>query len=74
MFVQVADPVRAGFVDSLANPGGNVTGFSGILPLLGGKWVQLLKEIVPGLARATVMFNPATRPRWRIGFFAFDRS
>ena len=62
VFVQVADPVRAGFVDSLANPGGNVTGFSGILPSLGGKWVQLLKEIVPGLARVTVMFNPATAP------------
>jgi len=69
VFVQVADPVRDGFVGSLANPSGNVTGFSGILSSLGGKWVQLLKEIAPGVARVTVMFNPTTAPGGGLDFF-----
>src|SRR5262245_4809697 len=69
VFVQVSDPVRDGFVDNLASPSGNVTGFSGILPSLGGKWVQLLKEIAPGLTRVTVMFNPVTAPGGGLEFF-----
>src|SRR5262245_34582676 len=69
VFVQVSDPVRDGFIDNLANPSGNVTGFSGILPSLGGKWVQLLKEIAPRLTRVTVMFNPATAPGGGSEFF-----
>ena len=69
VFVRVSDPVRDGFVDNLASPNGNVTGFSGILSSLGGKWVQLLKEIAPGLARVTVMFNPATAPGGGLDFF-----
>jgi putative tryptophan/tyrosine transport system substrate-binding protein len=62
VFVRVSDPVGDGFVDSLATPHGNVTGFSNIGTFLAGKWVQLLKQIKPDLTRATVMFNPATSP------------
>jgi putative ABC transport system substrate-binding protein len=60
IFVMVADPVGSGFVASLPRPGGNVTGFTPIVGSLGGKWVELLKEIAPGIARVTLLFNPPT--------------
>ena len=47
VFVQVVDPVGSGFVDSLARPGGNTTGFTQFEYSLSGKWLELLKEIVP---------------------------
>jgi len=59
IFVWVADPVGSGFVASLPRPGGNVTGFTPIEGSLGGKWVELLKQIAPRVARATLLFNPA---------------
>src|SRR6266436_652142 len=62
IFVWVADPVGSGFVASLPRPGGNVTGFTPIEGSLGGKWVELLKEIAPRVARVAMMFNPATAP------------
>src|SRR5262249_41160970 len=58
----VADPIGSGFVESLARPGGNVTGFTVMEPTISGKWVQLLKDIVPGIKRTAVLFNPATSP------------
>src|SRR5450759_598366 len=60
VFVIVADPVGSGFVASLPRPGGNATGFTPIVRSLGGKWVQLLKEIAPRLARVALLFNPPT--------------
>jgi putative ABC transport system substrate-binding protein len=60
IFVLVADPVGSGFVASLPRPGGNATGFTPIEGSLGGKWVELLKEIAPQIARVTLMFNPPT--------------
>jgi putative tryptophan/tyrosine transport system substrate-binding protein len=60
IFVMVADPVGSGFVANLARPGGNVTGFTPLEASLGGKWVELLKEIAPRLTRVTLLFNPAT--------------
>jgi putative tryptophan/tyrosine transport system substrate-binding protein len=60
LFVLVADPVGSGFVASLPRPGGNATGFTPIVGSLGGKWLELLKEIAPRVARVTVMFNPPT--------------
>jgi putative ABC transport system substrate-binding protein len=56
----VTDPVAGGIVESLARPGGNATGFFSAEPSLGGKWLELLKEIVPGLRRVAVIFNPET--------------
>jgi putative ABC transport system substrate-binding protein len=58
VFVIVADPVGSGFVASLPRPGGNATGFTPIVRSLGGKWVELLKEIAPRLARVALLFNP----------------
>jgi putative ABC transport system substrate-binding protein len=62
VFVAVADPVAQGFVQSLAHPGGNITGFGAEEPSMGAKWVQLLSEIAPHLESITVMFNPDSAP------------
>jgi len=59
VFVQVADPVGAGFVESLARPGGNATGFTPFEYAIGGKWLELLREIAPGVKRAAVIRNLA---------------
>jgi putative tryptophan/tyrosine transport system substrate-binding protein len=58
VFYDVTDPVGAGLVDSLARPGGNVTGFSGIEAVLAGKRLELLKEVIPKLSRVAVLWNP----------------
>jgi putative ABC transport system substrate-binding protein len=63
VFVLVSDPVEQGFVASIAKPGGNLTGFGGFEFSIGGKWLDLLKEIAPSLARVAVMFNPDTAPQ-----------
>jgi putative ABC transport system substrate-binding protein len=60
VFVRVADPVGAGFVESLARPGGNVTGFIVFEYGISGKWLELLKEIVPGVRRVAVLRDPRT--------------
>src|SRR5262245_35186307 len=60
VFVVVSDPVGSGFVASIARPGGNITGFTNIESSLGGKWIQLLKEIAPRVTRVALMFNPET--------------
>jgi putative ABC transport system substrate-binding protein len=59
VFVNVADPVGAGFVDSMSRPGGNITGFIQFEYTLSGKWVELLKQIAPGVTRAAVLRDPA---------------
>ena len=61
IFVVVADPVGS-FVESLARPGGNVTGFTVMEPTISGKWLELLKEIAPHVNRAAFLFNPTTAP------------
>jgi putative ABC transport system substrate-binding protein len=62
VFVNVSDPVGQGFVESLARPGGNITGFTAYDAPLIGKWLQLLKEIAPSVTRVVVIFNPDTAP------------
>jgi putative ABC transport system substrate-binding protein len=59
VFVQVTDPVGAGFVASLDHPGGNMTGFSQFEFTVAAKWVELLKEIAPSVARVAVIYDPA---------------
>jgi putative tryptophan/tyrosine transport system substrate-binding protein len=59
VFAIVPDPVGAGYVDSLARPGGNATGFTSFEYGIGGKWLELLKEIAPGLTQAAVIRDPA---------------
>src|SRR5262249_49443610 len=59
VFVSVPDPVGAGFVDSLARPGGNVTGFINFEYGIGAKWLELLKQMVTGVTRIAVIRDPA---------------
>ena len=63
VFVLVSDPVAQGFVASVRQPGGNVTGFSMYEFSIGAKWLDLLKKVAPSLARVAVMFNPDTSPQ-----------
>jgi putative ABC transport system substrate-binding protein len=62
VFVLVSDPVGEHFVDSLARPGGNVTGFTNVESSLTGKWLELLKEVAPGTKRAAFIFDPKLAP------------
>jgi putative tryptophan/tyrosine transport system substrate-binding protein len=62
VFGAVADPVGEGFVESLSRPGGNITGFLFSEAGMGGKWLELLKEIAPSIKRAAMIFNPDTAP------------
>ena len=58
VFTQVSDPVGSGFVGNLARPGGNITGFHSFEPAIGGKWLEVLKQIAPALRRAAVVHDP----------------
>jgi putative tryptophan/tyrosine transport system substrate-binding protein len=59
VFVTVSDPIGSGFTATFARPGGNITGFTVDDSAEGGKWVELLKQIAPAIARVTLLFNPA---------------
>ena len=59
VFADISDPVGAGLVDTLAQPGGNVTGFMIFEYSLSGKWLELLRQIVPDLTRVAVVRDPA---------------
>ena len=69
VFVTVSDPVGAGFVASLSRPGTNITGFINLEATMGSKWLELLKEIAPGVKRVAIMFNPDTAPAGGLHFF-----
>jgi putative ABC transport system substrate-binding protein len=62
VFANLSDPIGSGLVASFAQPGGNVTGFTVSEPTQSGKWLELLKEIAPRVARVAMLFNPATAP------------
>jgi putative ABC transport system substrate-binding protein len=62
VFANAGDPVGSGIVARLDRPSGNITGFASLEATLGGKWLELLLEIAPGLKRAAIMFNPDTAP------------
>jgi putative tryptophan/tyrosine transport system substrate-binding protein len=62
IFAAVSDPIGSGFVASFPQPGGNVTGFMNMEPTMAGKWVEMLKEIAPRVARVALLFNPTTAP------------
>jgi putative ABC transport system substrate-binding protein len=68
VFVQVGNPVGSGFVASLAHPGGNLTGFTNYEPSMGSKWLEILKEMSPSVARVGAPFNPKTHSGqfWRV--------
>jgi putative tryptophan/tyrosine transport system substrate-binding protein len=62
VFVQVSDPVTAGVVQSLARPGGNLTGFTNFEPSMASTWLELVKGIAPNITRVAYLFNPNTAP------------
>jgi putative tryptophan/tyrosine transport system substrate-binding protein len=62
VFVNVTDPVGQGFVRAMASPEGNVTGFTNVEPSMGGKWLEVLKEVAPQLRRVAFVHNPRTAP------------
>jgi putative ABC transport system substrate-binding protein len=68
VFASVSEPVAQGIVQSLANPGGNLTGFSFLEPTIGAKWLDLLKQIAPSVKHVALMFNPASSPYSRLFF------
>jgi len=62
VFVAVSDPIGSGFVASMARPGGNITGFTVLHASIAGKYLAILKEMVPQLARVAIMYNPNSVP------------
>ena len=60
VFISVSDPIGPGFVKSFDHPGGNITGFTIFEETMGGKWLDLLREIAPSVKRASMLFNPET--------------
>src|SRR6516164_1791215 len=68
----VNDPVEQGLVSSLAHPGGNITGFMLIDFQMVGKWLEMLKEAAPGVARAVLVFNPDTAPHYYVYLRSFE--
>ena len=72
VFGNLVDPVGQGFVASLARPGGSVTGFVNLEPSVAGKYVELLKEIAPRVARVAIFYNPATAPYHEIYLNPFN--
>jgi putative ABC transport system substrate-binding protein len=62
VFAATSDPIGSGLVASLAHPGGNISGFTNVESTVGGKWVELLKEIAPQTTHVALLFNPATAP------------
>src|SRR5262249_31964775 len=72
VMVGLNDPVEQGFVSSLAHPGGDMTGFALINFQMVGKWLEMLKEAAPGVARAALMFNPETVPHYYVYLRSFE--
>ena len=62
VFTAISDPVGSGFVESLARPGRNATGFTNFVPTMAAKWLEVLKEIAPQVRRVVLLFNPQTAP------------
>jgi putative ABC transport system substrate-binding protein len=73
VFVAISDPVDTGLVQSLAHPGGNITGFVNLEASLAAKWLELLKEVALRLTRVAVMFNPQTAPFARHYFAPLEK-
>jgi putative tryptophan/tyrosine transport system substrate-binding protein len=62
VFVNIAEPIESGLAQTLARPGGNITGFTNFESSIGGKWLQLLKEVDPRISRIGMIYNPQTAP------------
>ena len=74
VFIIVVDPIGSGFVQSMAHPGGNITGFANLDPKMTGKWLELLKQIASRVATAAIIFNPATESFFNLYLDGFKAS
>lgn len=74
IFATVADPVGSGFVENFAVPGKNVTGFVNSEGSIAGKWVQYLKELIPGMTCVSMMYNPGTAPYYKYYVSPFEEA
>jgi len=74
VFVLAGDPIGSGFVQSMARPGGNITGFSNLDPKMTGKWLELLKQIAPRVATAAIIFHPTVQPFFNLWLDDFKAS
>jgi putative tryptophan/tyrosine transport system substrate-binding protein len=72
VFAIVTEPVAQGIVDSLAHPGGNLTGFTYLEPIVGAKWLELLMQIAPHLKHVALMFNPGSSPYSKLFFQSIE--
>ncbi len=73
VFASLNDPVGQGFISSLAHPGGNITGFTLIdFPMI-GKWLDMLRDVIPDMSRVALMFNPETAPYYDVYLRLFER-
>jgi len=72
VFAIVTEPVAQGIVESLAHPGGNLTGFSYLEPTVGAKWLELLTQIAPHLKHVALMFNPGSSPYAQMYFQSIE--
>jgi putative ABC transport system substrate-binding protein len=72
VFVGVSDPVGSGLVENLPHPGGNITGFINIEGSVAGKWIDILKDIVPGVSAAAFLYNPDTAPYFKYYLEPFE--
>jgi putative tryptophan/tyrosine transport system substrate-binding protein len=68
VFVAVADPVGAGIAESISHPSGNSTGFVNFEPTIGGKWLELLREVAPKIEHVAILLNPKTYPADSLGY------
>jgi putative tryptophan/tyrosine transport system substrate-binding protein len=74
VFYWVVSPVERGIVDSLAHPGRRTTGFTGWEPAIGGRWVQMLKEVAPAVARIGAVHHPSNNPLWAEAMQTVERA
>jgi putative tryptophan/tyrosine transport system substrate-binding protein len=72
VFAIVTEPVAQGIIESLAHPGGNLTGFTYLEPAVGAKWLELLMQIAPNLKHVALMFNPASSPYSQLFFQSIE--
>ena len=73
VFAQVSDPIGEGFIASLARPGGHITGLTNFEPSMGGKWLEIVRDIAPAVSRVALLFNPQTSPGGGIVLFEAHR-
>ena len=69
VFTNLSNPIGSGFIASMARPAGNITGFTNFESSMGGKWLQVIKELQPSIQRSAIMFNPEVSTHIAKGYY-----